>query len=137
MASDGLSFPGAAQLARGLSALGPKLGAKVADKGLKAWSKPIIAEAKATVVRRSGGLARSITDRKVKSVASYSATHLIGFRRPAGSHAHFIEFGNSHQAAHPFMRPAIDTQAEVGVTQMGRVLAAEIDAVAAKMLKEG
>lgn len=128
------TIPKAQALAAGLSALGPKLALKVADKGLQAWTKPIIKEAKRTVRKRTGGLARSIVSRKGEKAAKYKALRLIGFLRPSGSHAHFIEFGTAHSAPHPFVRPAIDTKSEDGVSDMGRSIGAGIDAQAKKEL---
>lgn len=133
--SDGLSIPDARELAEGLSALGPKTANKLGDAGLHAWAKPIVAEAKRLVRRRTGGLARSITDRKAKGATGHTVSRVIGFRRPSGSHAHFIEFGTVHSPAYPFMRPALDTMAQQGLDEMGRSIGTGIDSETAKLLK--
>ena len=77
---------------------------------LTAAAKPIYDEAKAGAVniRRTGTTARELKTSNVYLEGGSLAID-IGFEKGTKAwYAHFPEFGTSHSAAKPFMRPAFD-----------------------------
>ena len=127
---------GAAEMERLLKELGPQVASKVGDQSLRAAAKPIVAEAKRLVHVRTGKLRDSITavvERKRKG--ANERVVLIGFKPPVSRRAHLEEFGTSKQAAHPFMRPALDAKAGEALNEMGRVMAKGITREAEKLAK--
>ncbi len=84
------------------------------SKALKKAAEPIQDYAVGAAPVASGGLARSITIRPMKGVATAHERVRIG---PAWSvygksgvveYGRFVEFGTSKMAARPFLRPAFD-----------------------------
>lgn len=126
-----------------LKALGPRPAARAGDKALRAAARPIIDAAKALAPVRSGALRRSIVwkpNTSIRSQKSGERSGLIGIRRPAGSHAHLLEFGHLavngvHVAPRPFMRPAFDAQYNAALEALGKVLGDSIEAEAAALNK--
>ena len=95
-----------------------------------------MAEAKRLVPVRTGALKRSITtavERRRKGQAERVV--VIGFKKPHSRRAHLEEFGTRHSAAHPFMRPALDTKANEALSEMGDELAKGIADEAAKLAR--
>lgn len=108
-----------------LKDLGPKVASRLGDKALRAAAKPIVKDAKRLAPRRTGVLRRSIVAVKGKDKGgAYAATRtvLIGFKKPASSYAHLVEFGTLHSAAQPFIRPAMDARAQDALNEMVEVL---------------
>lgn len=127
---------GAKEMERLLKILGPKVAAKVGDQALRAGAKPIVEEAKRLVPVRTGKLRGSITaqiERRKKDADE--RVILIGFKQPTSAIAHLVEFGTSHSAAKPFMRPALDAKVGEALDEMGRILAKGIAREAEKMAK--
>lgn len=110
---------GAAELNRVLRTIGPRSARSGGMKALRAAAKPIIAEAKRLVPVRTGDLKRSITTNPKRSRAERELTLLIGFRPPVSRRAHLTEFGTVHSKAQPFIRPALDSQAQAAIDAMG------------------
>lgn len=129
---------GAAELEAKLRDLGPKIARRLGDKALKAAAKPIIAEAKLLVPVRTGKLQRSITAvTSSQGRGNDERLVLIGFKRPASRYAHLVEFGTVYQSARPFIRPALDSQANAALNEMVSVLSAGIESAEYDRLSEG
>src|SRR3990167_281823 len=127
---------GAAEMENLLRQLGPKVAAKVGDKALLAGAKHIVQEAKRLVQKKTGRLAKNIASQLKRNWGRVDERVIaIGVRKPVSRIFHLIEFGTSRAAAHPFMRPAMDSQAENALNEMGRVLAKGIEDEAAKLAK--
>jgi HK97 gp10 family phage protein len=128
---------GADEMERLLKELGPKVAARVGDQALRAGARPIVAEAKRLVHKRTGELRKSITARiERKRKDDDERVVLIGFKAPASRRAHLEEFGTAHSRAHPFMRPAMDSKAGEALDEIGRVMAKGITREAAKLAKK-
>lgn len=115
---------GAKEMEALLKDMGPKVASRLGDKALRAAARPIVKEAKRLVPKRTGDLRRSITAMASKEGrANNERLVVIGFRPPASRRAHFIEYGTSKAAAHPFIRPAMDAKSAEALTAMADVLA--------------
>lgn len=128
-----------------LRQLGPRPANRSGDKALRAAAKPIIETAKLLAPVKTGALRKSITykpNTSVRSQKSGERSGLIGIRKPAGSHAHLLEFGHmapngTHVAPRPFMRPAFDANYEAALNELGRVLGDAIEKEALALKKGG
>lgn len=127
---------GAKEMERLLKELGPQVANKVGDQTVRAGARPIVEEAKRLVPVRTGELRDSITTQVSKrNGGDKERVALIGFKRPASSRAHLIEFGTSHSAPHPFLRPAMDAKHREALNEMGKVMARGITREAKKLAK--
>lgn len=61
----------------------------------------------------------------------------IGFKKPVSRRAHLTEFGTSHSAAEPFMRPALDGAGEQAIDTAGKELWKGIEAAANEQNRTG
>jgi HK97 gp10 family phage protein len=115
---------GFAEIARLLRELGPQLAAKVGDRAVRRAAKPLVDEMKRLVPVDTGALRRSLAaaaNRRNKRQSRRGVR--IGARRPESRIAHLVEFGTSHSAAKPFMRPALDSQGNVVIMALREELA--------------
>jgi HK97 gp10 family phage protein len=129
---------GAREMENLLKQLGPRPAAVAGDAALRAAAKPIIAEAKRLVPKRTKALMRSITAApNTRKRRPGEREYFIGFKRPISARAHLTEFGTSRSPASPFMRPAMDTRARQALLEMGRILGVSIEKEAEKLLKRG
>lgn len=114
----------------------------LAKAGRKAM-QPVLDSARALVPRRSGDLYEAIKLSIVTNPGGDIAV-AIGLRigRAPGQSAsegeeipsrrwHFIEFGTAHQAAHPFLRPALDRNVETVIellrVELARLIAEAVE----------
>src|SRR5262245_9090273 len=119
---------GVKEMEQMLKDLGPAIANRLGGRAVRAGARPIIKDAKARVPRRTGELKRSIVAQKERARGgAYAATQtvLIGFKKPASSRAHLVEFGAPARniSAQPFMRPALDSQHAAALKEMIEVLA--------------
>jgi HK97 gp10 family phage protein len=70
------------------------------EPALAKGAKAVAADARSFVPVATGTLQRGITS------SGTGLTHVAAVGGPAAAYAHFVEYGTSRQAAHPFMRPA-------------------------------
>ena len=118
-----MKLEGAEDLERALKTLARELGDKhskrVVVNGLRAGARIIMGDAKSRVPVHTGDLKKSMVVQSAPRDSS--ADVVIGFRRPAGSHAHLVEFGarGGQMRARPFMRPAIDAKGQAAVQKTG------------------
>lgn len=117
---------GAKELEAALRDLGPKVAIRLGDQALRAAAKPVVVEAKRLVRVKSGKLRRSITAVKGRATKDSERVVFIGFKKPVSRRAHLTEFGTSHSAAYPFIRPALDGKAAEAFRTMQETLAAGI-----------
>lgn len=103
------------------------------ERSLMAGAKIVQAEAKRLVPVLTGNLQDSIIisfdgglNSSAVSQRRFFSTVYIGPSRREGFYGHMVEFGTSHSAAHPFMRPALDNSREEVRRAMGHSLWAEI-----------
>lgn len=118
-----MKVKGLAELTAQLDDLGAELAAKALAQAARRAFKPVLESAQQLVPVRSGELMRGIR-LAVKKPSTGDTIVRVGLRiskgkgvggMPPARRWHFVEFGTSHQAAHPFLRPALDRSA-------GRVL---------------
>ncbi len=132
--SDGLvSFKveGLSALQAQLVDLGAQLGQKTLARAARQAFKPVLEMAMQLVPTDSGAL-RDALRISVKKTSEGDSVVVVGIRigggkgngkeLPPARRWHFIELGTAHQAAHPFLRPAIDANAGAVVD----LLAAEL-----------
>lgn len=128
---------GAKEMEKLLTELGPEVARRVGQTAVRAGAMVIVEEAKRLVPVRTGELRASITAVSVKTNEEKQVTAEIGFLKPTSRRAHLTEFGTATQAAHPFMRPAMDAKAGEALEEMGKVLGRGIDREAKKLAKPG
>ena len=95
-------------LDRLLQAIPVSLARKGARKATRAAAKLVLAEARALVPHDTGELERSLKVRARKRSRTHRGT--VGHSVVTGGDAFygkFVELGTSHQAADPFLRPAL------------------------------
>jgi|SRR5579871_118008 len=85
-----------------------------------------------TKARLPGFLKASIGRRRDDKGSGSSVTYNVGVIT-AAFYAKFIEFGTRHQAARPFLRPAVDSNQDGAVNRMADTLSRQIDAEAARL----
>lgn len=74
------------------------------DDAIKQGAELVAAAAKANVPKRTGDLAAAI---HVENTGRQEYTVVAGDR--SAFYAHFVEFGTSHSAPHPFLVPALES----------------------------
>jgi HK97 gp10 family phage protein len=141
MARGGIKLEGVAGLKEALAELADFTGKTASGKnavqrGMKKAMQRIEGRAKELVPVDDGDLKRSIITRKAKAervsrtrFARQSAiTMLTGpSGRPAGGNAAWQEFGTVKAPARPFMRPAIDGEAEAVLGELVELVTAEVE----------
>lgn len=127
-------FEGGRKLERALKELGPIPARKLGGKALKAGGEVIADFARVLVPVKTGLLEESIVVVAARASSDRERKAVIGFKRPASRYAHLVEFGTSHSAPQPFIRPAIDTRGDDAIAVIGHQLWAGI-AAEAKRLK--
>lgn len=111
-----------------LKDLGPKIASRLGDKALMAAARVIVKEAKRRVPVKTGQLKKSISAvRSSRNRAADERLVQIGFKPPVSARAHFTEFGTAHSRPEPFIRPALDSQAEEALRAMVEALATGIE----------
>ncbi len=113
---------GADQLEEALKTIGPRVARRVGARAMRAAAKPIVQEAKRRVPVKTGKLKRSITANPKRTRVEKELMIQVGFKPPASSYAHLVEYGSVKQAPQPFMRPALDAKAAEAIEEMGRVI---------------
>ena len=105
-----VNIRGGASLRRVLRQAPDDMAAELRDE-IKAGADKVLADMLANVARDSGDLAETI---KIKAsrdgMSARVGAGVAGKRdqRKAGWRGHFLEFGTKHQAAQPFVKPALD-----------------------------
>lgn len=94
-------------------------------RSLRAGAEPIRARAEELAPYETGRLKESM----MITVGDQTATGAIAKIGPSrkGFYGTFDEFGTSHMAAHPFLKPAYDEKIDEATRIVGETLAAEIE----------
>ena len=106
---------GIKELARDIDKLSASFGRTTLRTALRNGGKPVVKTAKAHVAVDEGDLKRALIG-KAKVDRKGEGQVRIGARRGGkfkGYHAHFIELGTSKQPAQPYLRPALDENERV------------------------
>src|SRR5690554_412384 len=116
-----MKIEGLAALEAKLQELGAELGQKVLTAAARRAMRPVLEEAKRLVPKDTGALRDAITlstgkpkEGETVAVAGLRIGKSKGAkdgRMPPAARWHFVEFGTASQAARPFLRPALDSQA--------------------------
>lgn len=133
------SIAGAKEMEKLLKFLGPEVANKVGRQAARAGAKVIVDEAKRLVPVRTGELRDALTVVTQGEGAGYregKVQAVIGFKKPSSRRAHLTEFGTSKSAAKPFLRPAMDSQANEALNAMGKVLSKGITREAEKLARK-
>lgn len=128
-----MKFVGLAAMDRKLVAICDAVSPQARERSLLAGAEIVQAEAKRLVPVLTGNLQDSIIisfngglNSSAVSQRRFFSTVYIGPSRREGFYGHMVEFGTSHSAAHPFMRPALDNSREEVRRAMGHSLWADI-----------
>jgi len=122
---------GTRELKRTLNNLADQVSRRAIRGALTAGAKPIRKSARANVRVRTKELRKNIKTRSAK-FGTGSVVVLVGPTGLPKSRAHFEEFGTIKEAAHPFMRPAWDSQKEIAL----RIITREMETRVLKIAKK-
>lgn len=121
-------------LDRALAELPKAIAKRVAGNAVRAGARVIATEAKAQVPVLTGALRDSIVVRAARRGRAQGVVKaVVGFLRPASRIAHLVEFGTSHSAAEPFLRPALDGKGGEAVDKMKAILRAGVEREAQRL----
>jgi HK97 gp10 family phage protein len=151
MSNDFANVRGLSELEDALALLPRELQNKYLAQGMSAGAKVIQDEIKQRApVRTDGELKRlskkssrgrlpgylkaSVIRQLVHDGNTHGMTYRVGFGKKA-FYAAFYELGTRHQAARPFMRPAVEASANHAVFQVGEIIGKLIDKFAASRPK--
>jgi HK97 gp10 family phage protein len=130
---------GAQQLERTLNELPKNLARNVLRGGVRAAAKVMQTSAKQKVPVDDGDLRDGIIIKEDR-LSPDSVTMQVGTRKGIG-YAHLVEFGSVKMRAQPFLRPALDENAEnifkVMGNSMAKSLARQAKRAAGKFSKSG
>ena len=133
---------GAKEMADMLKKLPADVATKLRTPALRAGAKIIAEEAKSLVPVDTGKLRASIEVRTIRNVEYVKGKGLrtagesrvaVAITKPASSRAHLVEFGTAHNAAKPFLRPALDSKAGDAIAEIGKNLGRGIRREAEKL----
>jgi HK97 gp10 family phage protein len=120
---------GSKELENALNQLPKALAKSALVSMMKQSAKPVLADAKVNVPKRTGRLRDSLIigaslSRRQKSSGSQKgfAEVFVGASWPSGAHAHLIEFGTKNMSAIPFLRPAWDSNRDTMFKDIQKVL---------------
>jgi len=99
---------------------------KIGGKATLEAIKILVAEIKTRTPVDTGGLQKSVVAIRRRSSSRNEVVAQVGFRRPAGSHAHLLEFGTVKMKAQPFIRPGFDAGKDGAVARIGYVVDQEL-----------
>jgi HK97 gp10 family phage protein len=105
-------------------------------QAVRSGARIIRKAAQSRVKRKSGALARSLTE-IVKEDRAGNVRGQVGARMPDGAHIHLVELGTRTRTtgsgasrgfapAQPFLRPAFDSNKDAAIREIGRVLKTKI-----------
>ena len=115
---------GAEELNRALRSVGDRAGGITLRNAAEAGADVIAEQARANAPRDTGALAEGITTQAGR-IQQGRAVINIGYRK-AQWYGQFVELGTEHAAAHPFLRPALDSTATEATDTIGAVMRAAL-----------
>ena len=123
------TIQGVEELTSSLHQFAENIQSNIMTGAVRAGCKPIVKAAKENVPKRTKELYNSIgiikRKSKDKSQLRFSVTPRRGGKYN-GFYAHQVEFGNVHQEAQPFMRPALN-ESDNCITEAKKYMAKRID----------
>lgn len=138
MAETRFQLKGAREMEKVLRAMPKAVAQAETERAMIFAAKPLRDEAKRLVRKgATGDLERSITLSRTKRAQGrrrrLAGVIFLGFKRPESRRAHLTEFGTRFARAFPFLRPALDSQAEVYLARLGKKLGENIEKTAAEL----
>lgn len=130
-----MTIEGFPDLESAIKAVGKKAAREAALVAVQYASEPIIEEARRIVRKDTGALAASLTfrtkpyrrgDKILSIIGPASAASGPDGRVPA-KYAHFEETGREGQPAHPFLRPALESQKDKAVERLGKTFGVALE----------
>lgn len=135
-----VNIPGAKEMETLLRKLPTKIGERVLTASLRKGAKIIKADAERRVPVKTGAhradiVVRKVSFRKLNRLRgnTRAASVVIAFKKRSSRTAHLIEFGTSHSAAQPFMRPAVAAKGREAIGAIGKELGKRIEREAVKL----
>ncbi len=107
------------------------LGPNIIRSATRAAGKVVVDKAKATVPVRTGKLRKSITQKVDRTRDRTGYTSTIGFKAEA-FYGMFIERGTAHQAAQPFLLPALKSNEKTIIPAFFAGIKKRLDKITAK-----
>lgn len=154
-----IKLEGIGDVDRALKALEDEFGDKMARSkvlipAVREALKPVLIQAKANAPKDSGDLTRSLivearrptsrdrrskyvtrTDTVIAAVTTASGKKLAKMGIKSDARAIAQEFGTANHPAQPYLRPALESNAQSTVTRLGEILARRIEQFRAKNSK--
>lgn len=106
----GIDLLGDEALLRKLSALRTKLPNKVLASAMRKAAKPMLAQAKINVPKKTGALQKSLKIKAKKRSRTRVGVDVGTRKAGAKFYGAFVEFGTSRSPAHAYLRPAFDSK---------------------------
>lgn len=141
MARQSFKIEGLAELDEALSELPKATARNVLLRTLKEQGKPIRDDGERNAPRLTGGLKESYAvatklSRRQKSQNKKESMVEVYIGPGPAAKSIQTEFGNAHQAAHPHLRPAFDTNVQRVLTGIRGELADQIEKARARMARK-
>lgn len=154
-----IKLEGIGDVDKALRALEDEFGDKLARSkvlipAVREALKPVLSQAKANAPKDSGDLTKSLiiearrpnsrdrrskyvtrTDTVIAAVTTASGKKLAKMGIKSDARAIAQEFGTASHPAHPYLRPALEANAQATVTKLGEILARRIQQFRAKNSK--
>lgn len=132
--SRNVGLEGLSEVNKALEKLPDKLQDRAIKNAMAAGARKIRDEAKRLVPVDDGTLREGIVvARKVKKSRTRKGSVVVGIRGDGRFYAHMVEWGTSHSAPNPFMRPALDNASDEALKVIGPKLGKEIEKQAGKL----
>jgi len=136
-----MRLEGVDELNRVFKALPRKIGERAVLNSVRAGARVVAKQVKTEApVGETGNLKKSVVVRTVKKrFRTSDRLVFVGFKKPAGSHAHLVEFGHGgpHPAPpHPFIVPAAVKTRESAVRTIITALGDQINKQATGLIKK-
>ena len=141
-----VKLTGMRELARAIDKLPKELQRRAESSAIRGGCKPILKAAKGNVAKDTGLLKKSLgnTVRTVRGKTTGRVGPRRGFKKTVTrngksvvsdptKYAHLVEYGTSHSAAKPFIRPAIESTEGQVVAEMASAYNKNLDRVVAKI----
>ena len=104
---------GMKELRKSLKQFPQNIQRNVVNGAVRAGGKPLILRARELVPVDTFALEKSIKIKKMRSKKGSTVTHYAVYTKLY--YAHIIEFGSSKAPAYPFMRPALEQEADKSI----------------------
>jgi len=122
-----VEIKGLRELDQQLKMLEPNVRKRLGRAALKAGAKLILAKAKMNAPVATGKLRDSLVVKSGRTRKPNTVNVLMmikeGWYKGETFYGAFVEFGTRHAPAHPFMRPAFDTEKDAALAAITRKLA--------------